>query len=342
MKILNNKIIVLFTAIILNDCGGDNIKIIQYNNVLSYDYVLRPDSSKVYLQSLSDILKWGDNKFVIVDGKMKQVFVTDNNFIIVDSISLKEKEFLFHSNKYSAGIRNNLLYIVDNTYKIKILNLDTKNIDVLDNKINPFLLGSYVGNIEFINDTTLIFSSECIQIPPKIDTLIVGGEYNLNGKMLTLFAVPVIDLDYNSEFTQSNQSSEECFVTYYKEKIYISFKASRKAVVFNLYGKILGVYTLEVDNKYWKEPHMESRGFYTHPVTTNKLIITDDKIFQIVKKDGKISPSVMVYDLSFSPVEKYEIRSINNVEGYRLGLILSDDELIIQNRMQPIFYSVTK
>ncbi len=264
----------------------------------------------------------------------------NEKFVIVDSFSLKSKDYLFQANYYAVAIKKDTLFLFDHSEVIKKINLVEKQISTLKYK-HDFnnMIPTYAGNIEFVNDSIIVFAASSIRILPIMDTLTVGGLYSKNGELKVSFKVSINDLGYNEEFIQSTQSLEEYYVTHYNEKVYFSFVASKKVLVFDLNANLINNYALFVNTAFWQEPHMTTRGFYITPVTTFKLQIHNDKIYHLIRNEPNQSPSIVEYTLNFDNIIIYDIKD-SKITGFRFNLLKTSDGFIVQDLREPIFYTL--
>ncbi|MCF8241243.1 MAG: hypothetical protein K9J16_07640 [Melioribacteraceae bacterium] len=331
---------ILLSLIMLNCADKDNsIKKIQLKAELDF---LLVDSSKIFLQTANEFVLYKDS-LVFVDGKDKKIYVTDWNFVIHHTIDLAGKEYLFKSTIYNVSIRNNLLYLMDNSEKIKVVDLKKEDISYIDYEISFDVMMSYPGNFEFIDDSTFICASESIWMYPAFDTVNVAAKFNVNGKRLNLFAIPIDKLGYNSYYLNSNQSPESFFVTYNDSRIYVTCYASKKILIYNTNGTLLGIKDLDVNSEYWEEPQAGGapvpgvNSIKISPVTMHKVVFVNNCAYLLQRRGTELPPLLIEYDTNFVKTTEYEIDN-NNVTSWQFRLYYANNKIILQDVMSPTLF----
>jgi hypothetical protein len=300
------------------------------------DFLNDKNNNEILLGDLRDIVEL-DQKFLIIDGLEKDVFITNHEFEVLRKISLKDKQYLFTGNIFSATYHRNKLYIIDNSFSIKILDLSTEQIAVLNYKLDQNSFMSFIQNIKIVDDSSFVCSASGIVIRPSKHDLFVGARYNFKGEIISAFSIPFSELDYNSFFQNSGQGVEFTYVNYYDKNVYFSFSASKKVLKYDLKGHLLKIYDLMIDEKYWQPPHKDEKGNFWISITSYPIEINNGRIFQVVDHGIGISPSIYEYDMNFVKLNEY-VPKEDIISGYHFILKFFDGKFFLKDIPGPLFY----
>lgn len=337
MKKYFYQILIIF---IINGCM-DNVEVLKEIKLQKqYDYLVNSRGEKVYLQKIAEIQQYSENKYLIYDYANKHIYVIDTNFIIVKSIELKSQEYLFAKNaKPNIAIINKKLLVLDSAENIKLVDLNNGKIEIIKYTSVVDKMLSYPGNISIINDSTFVFAARDIQIMPMMESLYIGAIYKLNGELIRTLSLPIEEFDYNSEVINSPNGGEECYVNSYNNKIYFSFRTSKKVFVFDAFtGNLIKQSDLMVNDKLYYEPHESDMGFLTFPVTMGKLLINKNKVLHLIRGNAQNEkPYIMIYNSNFVPEKVIKIIG-QPLPGYQLLLHNYQNGFLIQDNIEPLIY----
>lgn len=330
--------IILFSLMLIScqDIPTQKIKIQK-----KYDSLTDQKGQKIYYGKHLAMTSISQNQLAFIDGNLKKIYIANDKFKVMDTISLVNYDYLFKATQYNLAYNNNWLYLIDATDELKKVNLENRDIRAVELKEYQYKLRSHIGNIEFINDTCLVGGCKEFPVLPVFDTLYVGVKFNTQGEFISSLSIPTKSLGYNSEFINSDQNWEESYISTYENKIYVSFKASKKVLVYSQNCQLEKIFQLGVNEKFWNEPHLTSKGFYIFPVNTGRLLIINKIIYQVARKSPDLNPSIKAYNLNFEQINEWDIYG-EPMKGFRYKLFYVNDKFIIKNASNAVYYSLNR
>lgn len=331
-----NRLLIILMALYLFTSCNKTTPIKDLEILKEQDFLIDKNNKEILLGDLRDIVEF-DQKFLIIDGLEKDVFITNNEFEVLRKISLKDKKYLFTGNILSATYHRNKLYIIDNSFSIKILDLSTEQIAVLNYKLDQNSFMSFIQNIKFVDDSSFVCSASGFQVVSSKNDLFIGARYNFKGEIISTFSVPRHELDYNSFFLNSGQGVEFTYVNLYGDNVYFSFRASKKVVKYDFKGHLLKIYNLEVDKKFWQPPHKDKTGNFLIEITSCPIEIKNNRVYQVVRHGAEISPSIYEYDMNFVKIKEY-VPKEDIISGYHFILKFFDGKFFLKDIPGPLFY----
>lgn len=304
-----------------NNPDSSNIELKNIGFVKQQDYLISGDSL-IYLSSRV-IAKGRKNTIVFVDNL--NIYITDLDLNVKKIISLENEDYMFKGYIIDFEIINNKLIVIDRSNIIKVISL------IENNELSEINLGiensssSYNENflsIAIFNNTEILTSNTINNNQFYSNSIELGKLFTLEGKLKTTFKIKNDNAD-----PCWKSIGDWCWVSSYKSKVYFFFTISRKAFVFDMKGKLLNVYELEVNKKYWKEPIVgETQSTIKDGATMTSVYSTyvsicwkspqikNNYIYSLMYSGNDIGPKIIKYNLDFEIVE--EAKSNNTLPGY--------------------------
>ncbi len=285
----------------------DNKKSYPLQIISDQDYLLNENKEEL-LTYVDDIVKYDSSKIIIVEGSQKKLYITDLNLKILKEISFKDKDFLFRGRIFSATLHNNKIYLVDNSFTIKVLDLSSKKISTIEYFKGDMhkQLAFSIENISFLNDTIFVAS---LRINPDFikrgKDFVIGNKYNINGNLISEFKVNEKEMGYNEYFFNSRSYEEVSYVAKLANKVIFSFEISKKVCLFSQTGKLKTIISLEVDKNVWQEPHKDEIGNYASTVTMHSLEVNNKNVFYAFPGGLGECLTIVKYDTNFHPISYF-------------------------------------
>lgn len=312
-----------------------NISLENLSLIKTQDYLTFKDSV-IYLSDRV-VVKGGVNRLVFVD-KLK-AYVTDLNLNIQKIISFEDKDYFFEGRIFDIELIGNKLLLIDKSNIVKEISLNE------DNEINKINLdiessnSTYNGSVLSmvrVGDSKILTSNFVTEAQYYSNNIEFGKLFDLEGNFKNTFRIKSSEAD-----TYWRTLGDWCWVSYYKNKVYFFFTISRKVFVFNINGKLLNVYELEVDKRYWQEPivgetqttikdgaTMTSKYSNYVSICWKSPQIKNGYIYALMYQGKEKGPKIVKYNLDLELIEEKE--SDNTVPGYmNYNLLIAGKRLYI-------------
>ncbi len=345
------RIIILTITIILHffctSCDSTNFTPKKEFN-LSDSIKLSKISEKAIIERLSSsnttfeispltiIKQFSNNNLVLYDGRYN-IFITDLSLKVQKEFNLREKDFYFNGKIEDIVAIGRSIYLLDHSFVIKKLNIDTEDISKIELDIKE-LYSMRIFNFMFIsniNDKLILTPVMSNILPEKEIPLAVI--IDKKGNIESVLVIP----RNQGDIQIWSKSGDHVFASSINNEIIINFRISRKAYRYSLDGKLISVYTLPVDKKYYSEPKGDEitidRGgiketaerVHFIPVTTGPLQY--DKagnayclMFQGQNAKQKLAKLDTKFNLKTESV-------INTISNCCYKLLIADNKIIFHN-----------
>ena len=326
-------LIIISFIILLTGCNSNKYKKLDLINKKN-QFINKTNGDTLLVGRVAGLLNYKNNgkeHLLIIDGMTRSVLIVTQNLELVKYISTENYDFLFTGPLKSAALHNNYLFLIDDSPQLKTLNLNNNEIKKFELKPgggNPL---ARFNNLKFLPDSTFVISTLGFLTE---DVGIYARKYHINGEYINSFTIDLDELEYN-DLIRAKPAFETSFVTVYENKVYLSFRVSRMCFEYDLNGKFLKKYKLNIDKKIYREPFVGKYGTFISPVCGGALNISDNKIYQIVVSNPE-GPNIFKYDINFNLIEQYKVATPGDGATYECLKI--GNQIFYYDRFSPDVY----
>jgi hypothetical protein len=315
-----------------------NIVLLKKQDHLSF----HNNKQKIYSE-ITNIISYQDDKLIILLGKEREIYITDSDLKIIDSITFKDRDFYFDNKPIlSAALKEDSLYLIQNGYYFNVLNLRTK--ELTKRKLNMSKVPVLIDHIVFTGNNTFAASVNNISkwsmakinsILPDPDKLTFGLKYLLDGGAISIYSLSKKIFDYDKF------ESDNSFVSRTNNYVIYSFNISKKVFVFDLEDNLKSHFVLKVDEKYWKAPEWKfenGRKVYRFTSLMFKPLQTKgDYIYQLmIHNEGDESTNILKYDIYGKVLERYTLPELKHMYLYNVSVI--NNRIYVYSSFSPDIY----
>jgi hypothetical protein len=307
-------------------CKKNELFISDIKEKVEIGYALRIDSLKglVNINSeINQVLSYKNN-LLLFDHRNKTAYLSDMKFRITKKFELaKDYEKLFTGKITDVFILRDTLFIGDDTYTIKKLDLTTGRIKSLPLKINLFQNFPFTLTVNADGVITTSFGCMANSVKDKVKGDFVWGSV----------------FDPNGQQIQALGSAKDLFGHNYlgSETAYYSESDNNKYVCFAYSKNILQLAPTEnqhqlYTNKEWTAPNIGKRKTLSAFIMNYQKLVKYKKYFLIPALPEKTgAPArIVVYDLEFNPVKVVELKEVQ--ESYWYYITVSGDNMILYHK----------
>lgn len=332
---MRKYLIFLSLISLLVGCKKNELSLTDIKNRVEIDYTYKINSLKGLAKPSSEInqIVSYKNNLILFDYRYKTAYISDLKFNIINKYDLtKDYEKLFNGKISDLFLLEDTLFIGDDTYIIKKLDMTNGKVKSLPLKINlfqnfPFSL--------FVNSSGEIITSFRCMFNNSKDRAkwdyVWGSVFDRSGKQIDALGSNKEMFDYDLigfDHAYYNEYGNYKFVCFAYSKNVIQLNSENTK--FTLYG-----------NKGWTKPHYgPNKTFSAHTMNYQKLVKYKNYfLIPALPEKAGLPTCIVVYDLLFKPVKIIELKKMP--ESYWYDITLSGDNMILYTKSgaaDPAFY----
>ncbi len=327
--------LLLVFAFIITGCKRNDLYITDIKEKAELDYVFKIDSLKGLVKKSSQIDKVlaYRNNLILFNYRYKTAYICDLKFNIIKKYELaKDYEKILNGKISDVFVLRDTLFVGDDTYIIKKLDLTTGKVKSIPLKINLFQ--NFPFTLFIKPDGGIITSFRCMFNNSKDKVkwdYVWGSVFDPNGKQTEALG------SFKDEFDYDLAGLDQAYYNEFENNKYVCFGYSKNVIQLAPVEMKFSLYV----NKGWTKPHYGPQKTLSAFTMNYQKLIKYKNYFllpALPEKAGEPA-KIILYNSEFTPVKILELKNV--LESYWYNITVVGDNMVVYNRnsaADPFYY----